>query len=154
MPVEQQLHINCLELIAGSFAVRSFISHSSDCCVLLRMDNVSTVHYSSNFVPAGPSLYRRNTSREKPTSLQPGSPISGGMSATGNCWSRFFAFFLPAEFLSLSTTSSPSGTTSYPVITAGFQTLGLLQRMPLLRRGQLQGLMPFPPFALIPRLLH
>lgn len=30
---EQSLHINCLELIAGSFAVRSFSREMLNCCV-------------------------------------------------------------------------------------------------------------------------
>lgn len=42
---EQELHINCLELIAGSFAIRSFTSDCNNCCVWLQMDNVSAIRY-------------------------------------------------------------------------------------------------------------
>ncbi|KAJ1092656.1 hypothetical protein NDU88_005766 [Pleurodeles waltl] len=41
---ERNLHMNCLELLAGSFAIRTLAPRSS-CCVLLRMDNISAVHY-------------------------------------------------------------------------------------------------------------
>ncbi|KAJ1087458.1 hypothetical protein NDU88_000629 [Pleurodeles waltl] len=42
---ELRLHINCLELLAGSFAIRSLSPLKSDCCILLRMDNISAVRY-------------------------------------------------------------------------------------------------------------
>ncbi|KAM4795568.1 uncharacterized protein WCC33_000623 [Rhinophrynus dorsalis] len=42
---ERDLHINCLELLAGSFALKSLAGDRVDCCVLLRMDNVSAVRY-------------------------------------------------------------------------------------------------------------
>ncbi|XP_056429491.1 uncharacterized protein LOC130368972 [Hyla sarda] len=44
-PEESQWHINCLELLAGFFAVKCFASHKSNCCILLRMDNISAVRY-------------------------------------------------------------------------------------------------------------
>ncbi|XP_053309715.1 uncharacterized protein LOC128471763 [Spea bombifrons] len=42
---EVDLHINCLELLAGSFALKSFAKDKVNCCVLLKMDNVSAVRY-------------------------------------------------------------------------------------------------------------
>ncbi|KAM4748709.1 uncharacterized protein WCC33_006088 [Rhinophrynus dorsalis] len=42
---ERDLHINYLELLAGSFALKSLAGDRVDCCVLLRMDNVSAVRY-------------------------------------------------------------------------------------------------------------
>ncbi|KAM4690570.1 uncharacterized protein WCC33_017974 [Rhinophrynus dorsalis] len=42
---EASLHINCLELLAGSFALRSLVKDRVRCCILLRMDNVSAVQY-------------------------------------------------------------------------------------------------------------
>ncbi|KAM4747505.1 uncharacterized protein WCC33_005072 [Rhinophrynus dorsalis] len=44
-PAEASLHINCLELLAGSFALRSLVKDRVRCCILLRMDNVSAVQY-------------------------------------------------------------------------------------------------------------
>lgn len=42
---EASLHINALELLAGSFAVRSFANGTAHACIRLRMDNVSAVRY-------------------------------------------------------------------------------------------------------------
>lgn len=42
---EGNQHINCLELIAGSFAIHSFVKDWSHCCILLRTDNFSVVRY-------------------------------------------------------------------------------------------------------------
>ena len=43
--MEKKLHINCLELLAGSFAVKSFTKDRLCVHVRLRMDNVSAVAY-------------------------------------------------------------------------------------------------------------
>ena len=43
--MEKKLHINCLELLAGSFAVKSFTRDRLCVHVRLRMDNVSAVAY-------------------------------------------------------------------------------------------------------------
>jgi hypothetical protein len=43
--MEQKLHINCLELLAGSFAVKSFTKDRLCVHVRLRMDNTSAVAY-------------------------------------------------------------------------------------------------------------
>ncbi|XP_044147245.1 uncharacterized protein LOC122935540 [Bufo gargarizans] len=42
---ESRLHINALELLAGSFAIRSFSNGMAHACIRLRMDNVSAVRY-------------------------------------------------------------------------------------------------------------
>ncbi|XP_044159551.1 uncharacterized protein LOC122944893 [Bufo gargarizans] len=42
---ESSLHINALELLAGSFAIRSFVDGKVSACIRLRMDNVSAVRY-------------------------------------------------------------------------------------------------------------
>ncbi|KAJ1104622.1 hypothetical protein NDU88_002032 [Pleurodeles waltl] len=42
---ELALHINCLELLVGPFAIRSLSPERSNCCILLRMDNISAVRY-------------------------------------------------------------------------------------------------------------
>ncbi|XP_040290011.1 uncharacterized protein LOC121002639 [Bufo bufo] len=42
---ESLLHINALELLAGSFAVRSFSNGIANACIKLRMDNISAVQY-------------------------------------------------------------------------------------------------------------
>ncbi|XP_040285902.1 uncharacterized protein LOC120999096 [Bufo bufo] len=42
---ESHLHINALELLAGSFAIHSFTSDRISACIRLRMDNVSAVRY-------------------------------------------------------------------------------------------------------------
>lgn len=42
---EQGLQINCLELMAGSFAVKCWTKDKAQCCVLLKMDNVAAIHY-------------------------------------------------------------------------------------------------------------
>ncbi|XP_056408500.1 uncharacterized protein LOC130311793 [Hyla sarda] len=42
---EATLHINCLELLAGFFALKSFARDKSHCCILLKMDNISAVQY-------------------------------------------------------------------------------------------------------------
>ena len=43
--MERTLHINCLELLAGSFAVKSFAKGRLCAHVRLRMDNTSAVAY-------------------------------------------------------------------------------------------------------------
>ena len=43
--MEQKLHINCLELLAGSFAIKSFTKNRLCVHVRLRMDNTSAVVY-------------------------------------------------------------------------------------------------------------
>ncbi len=43
--MERKLHINCLELLAGSFAVKSFTKNRLCVHVRLRMDNTSAVAY-------------------------------------------------------------------------------------------------------------
>lgn len=40
---EQELHINALELLAKSFAIKSFAKDRAVSCVSLRIDNVSAV---------------------------------------------------------------------------------------------------------------
>lgn len=42
---ERSLHINCLELLAGSFAIKCWTKDKVSCHVLLKMDNVSAVRY-------------------------------------------------------------------------------------------------------------
>lgn len=42
---ELHLHINCLELLAGSSAICCLSPQKTDCCILLRMDNISAVRY-------------------------------------------------------------------------------------------------------------
>ncbi|KAM4749018.1 stereocilin [Rhinophrynus dorsalis] len=42
---ERDLHINCLELLAGSFALKSLAKDKVQCCILLKMDNISAVQY-------------------------------------------------------------------------------------------------------------
>ncbi|KAJ1148938.1 hypothetical protein NDU88_001762 [Pleurodeles waltl] len=44
-PQELNLHINCLELLADSFAIKSLTRDRVSCVVLLWMDNVSAVQY-------------------------------------------------------------------------------------------------------------
>ena len=43
--IERKLHINCLELLVGSFAVKSFTKNRLCVHVRLRMDNTSAVAY-------------------------------------------------------------------------------------------------------------
>ena len=40
---ENGLHINCLELLTGSFAIKAFVKHQSNNQVLLKIDNRSPV---------------------------------------------------------------------------------------------------------------
>ena len=61
--MERKLHINCLELLAGSFAVKSFTKNRLCVHVRLRMDNTSAVAYV-NRLGGGGSL---------PSSVQSGS---------------------------------------------------------------------------------
>ncbi|XP_056378934.1 kinesin-1 heavy chain [Hyla sarda] len=42
---ESSFHINCFELLAGFFALKSFARDKSHCCILLRMDNIAAVQY-------------------------------------------------------------------------------------------------------------
>ena len=42
---ESQLHINCLELLAGAFAIQTFARSKAQMKVRLLMDNVSAAHY-------------------------------------------------------------------------------------------------------------
>ena len=45
LPEETSYHINCLELLAGSLAIRSFAKNKAKAQVLLLMDNISAVTY-------------------------------------------------------------------------------------------------------------
>lgn len=42
---KSSLHIHCLEMIMGSFAVPSIAKGKTPCCILLRMDSVTAVRY-------------------------------------------------------------------------------------------------------------
>lgn len=42
---EKKLHINCLELLAGAFAVKIFARNKIQMKIRLLMDNVSAAHY-------------------------------------------------------------------------------------------------------------
>ncbi|XP_043270419.1 uncharacterized protein [Venturia canescens] len=42
---ERRLHINCLELLAAFFALKSFAKNLSDCNLLLRIDNTTAISY-------------------------------------------------------------------------------------------------------------
>ena len=42
---ERLLHINCLELLAGGFALKSFLKNKCDINLLLLMDNTSAISY-------------------------------------------------------------------------------------------------------------
>lgn len=53
-PQEQCLHINCLELQAGTFAMKAFMREQANVHVHLRMDNQSAVSYINKM--GGPSL--------------------------------------------------------------------------------------------------
>ena len=44
-PLERQMHINCLELLAASLAVRSFAKETSDVTIHLKMDNTTALTY-------------------------------------------------------------------------------------------------------------
>ena len=44
-PQEQTLHINCLELLAASLAVRTFAKERSGITILLKIDNTTAVAY-------------------------------------------------------------------------------------------------------------
>ena len=45
---ESQMHINCLELLATTLAVQTFLKHKTRLSVLLRLDNTSAVAYINN----------------------------------------------------------------------------------------------------------
>lgn len=53
---EGQLHINCLELMAGSFAIKCWTKEKVSCNVLLKMDNVSAVRYNNHLGGTNPRL--------------------------------------------------------------------------------------------------
>ena len=42
---ESQLHINCLELLAGTFAIKTFAKGKVQMKVCLLMDNMTATHY-------------------------------------------------------------------------------------------------------------
>ena len=42
---ESKLHINCLELLAGAFAVMTFAKSKAQMKICLLMDNASAAHY-------------------------------------------------------------------------------------------------------------
>ena len=70
--MERKLHINCLELLAGSFAVKSFTKNRLCVHVRLRMDNTSAVTYVNRL--GGDSL---------PSSVQSSSGSVGMGTQTG-----------------------------------------------------------------------
>ena len=45
---EAQMHINCLKLLATTFAVKTFAKNMSQCNILLRIDNTTAVAYINN----------------------------------------------------------------------------------------------------------
>ena len=45
---EAQMHINCLELLAATFAVQTFMKQRTEATVLLMLDNTSAVVYINN----------------------------------------------------------------------------------------------------------
>ena len=45
---EKQLHINCLELLAATLAIKTFAKSGSGLSVLLRIDNTTAVAYINN----------------------------------------------------------------------------------------------------------
>ena len=45
---EVQMHINCLELLAATFAVQTFAKARSGATVLLKLDNTSAIAYINN----------------------------------------------------------------------------------------------------------
>ena len=45
---ESQMHINCLELLAATLVVQTFLKHKTRLSVLLRLDNTSAVAYINN----------------------------------------------------------------------------------------------------------
>jgi hypothetical protein len=45
---ESQMHINCLELLAATLAVQTFLKHKTRLSVLLGLDNTSAVAYINN----------------------------------------------------------------------------------------------------------
>ena len=47
---EKKLHINSLELLAGTFAIKAFVKHQSNIQVLLRINNRSAVAYVNRMV--------------------------------------------------------------------------------------------------------
>jgi len=42
------MHINCLELLAATLAVKTFMKNASQILVLLQLDNVTAVAYVNN----------------------------------------------------------------------------------------------------------
>lgn len=58
-PQECALHINALELLPGSFAIRSFFRNKVVLCIRLQMDNFSAVRYVNHL---GRSLLRLGAS--------------------------------------------------------------------------------------------
>jgi len=44
-PQEQKLHINCLELLAATLAVKTFAKDKANMLILLKMDNTSAISY-------------------------------------------------------------------------------------------------------------
>lgn len=56
-PQEQQLHINCLELLAAELALNTFIKSHHGISLLLQLDNSTTVAYINNLGgPVSPAL--------------------------------------------------------------------------------------------------
>lgn len=56
-PQEQQLHINCLELLAAELALKTSVKSQYDISVLLQLDNSTAVAYINNLGgPVSPAL--------------------------------------------------------------------------------------------------
>ena len=47
--LEKQMHINCLELLVASEALKSFLKDQTRIAVLLQLDNQTAVAYINNF---------------------------------------------------------------------------------------------------------
>ena len=56
-PQEQQLHVNCLELLAVELALNTFVKSHHGISVLLQLDNSTVVAYINNLEgPVSPAL--------------------------------------------------------------------------------------------------
>ena len=69
---EKRMHINCLELLAATLAVKSFAKHRSRVSILLRIDNTTAVAYINDKSPGGYNLKRFSQVDKESMDVVPG----------------------------------------------------------------------------------
>lgn len=159
---ELKLHINCLELLAGSFALRTLSPHKGSYCLLLRMDNVSAVPYLNRLGGTRSRLLVEITKDFWHYCLQnhisvtaeyisgctnvvrTETPASCGIPVIGAFIPEFSSNSMPSGVLVQWIFLPPGSMPNYPNFTVGDRILWRATRTPFFSHGRRVCLMHFP----------